>query len=437
VQGYRVELPEERLEADFNDDSTLVLNPDIVGPSITHNQGIIGEGVDLNLKHLGDMRYSTLVMNLTKRLLYTKWRDEGEQPKLYLFPQLSRIVKQWLDKHLVCVGGTYAAQLMYQELADIACARITDGITRKMEKETPIRAILDPYNPEGSSRHINFRTTKTDRWETRADRCHVNWVILDSDWESEFCRVAEANPRVRSYVKNHAMGFEVPYRVGAANRIYRPDFIVRVEDGHGEDDLLNLVVEIKGYRGEDAKDKKTTMATYWVPAINRSGKHGRWAFAEFTSVYAIESEFAKEIEGRFDSLLGSFLPPGIAEIDRRVYSQLGKDRKWSAIADAVWNRVLQSPEHAIALADLHDASNSAEASSTDALAVISVLSSTARPLLRMELHRIDSPKESVNPAELFSKLRQWWREKTISDDEWKSWASSVQVRWVQAAPEVE
>ena len=303
VQGYRVELPEEKLEADFNDDSTLVLNPGIVGPSITHNQGIIGEGVDLNLKHLGDMRHSTLVMNLTKRLLYTRWRDEGEEPKLYLFPQLSRIVRQWLDKHLVCAGETYPAQLMYQELADIACSRITDGITRRMEKETPIRAILNPYNPEGSSRHINFNTTKTDRWQTSPDRCQVNWVILDSDWEGEFCRVAEAHPRVSSYVKNHAMGFDVPYRVDAANRIYRPDFIVRVEDGHGSEDLLNLVVEIKGYRGEDAKDKKTTMETYWVPAINRSGKHGRWAFAEFTSVYAMESEFAKEVEGRFNQMI--------------------------------------------------------------------------------------------------------------------------------------
>ena len=192
---------------------------------------------------------------------------------------------------------------MYQELADIACDRITTAITRKMEKETPIRALLDPYNPEGSTRHVNFTTTKLDRWQTSPDRCHVNWVILDSGWEGEFCRVAEAHPRVRSYVKNHAMGFEVPYRVGAENRIYRPDFIVRVEDGRGEEDLLNLVVEIKGYRGEDAKDKKSTMETYWVPAINRSGRHGRWAFAEFTSVYAMESEFAKEVEAKFGEMI--------------------------------------------------------------------------------------------------------------------------------------
>ena len=46
VEGYRVELPEERLTADFNNDFILELSPDIVGPSITRNSGIIGEGVD-------------------------------------------------------------------------------------------------------------------------------------------------------------------------------------------------------------------------------------------------------------------------------------------------------------------------------------------------------------------------------------------------------
>src|SRR6266704_4833584 len=50
VEGYRVELPEERLTAEFNDDSILVLTPDLVGPSITRNQGIIGESVDLSLQ---------------------------------------------------------------------------------------------------------------------------------------------------------------------------------------------------------------------------------------------------------------------------------------------------------------------------------------------------------------------------------------------------
>ena len=44
VAGYRVELPREKLRADFTDDSTLILTPELVGPTNTRNEGIIGEG---------------------------------------------------------------------------------------------------------------------------------------------------------------------------------------------------------------------------------------------------------------------------------------------------------------------------------------------------------------------------------------------------------
>jgi len=133
--------------------------------------------------------------------------------------------------------------------------------------------------------------------------------VLDSDWEGEFCRVAEAHPRVRAYVKNHNLGLEVPYRYGSETRRYLPDFIVRVDDGHGEEDLLNLIVEIKGYRREDAKEKKATMDSYWVPGVNHLGTHGRWAFAEFTEVYQIESDFAKKIEAEFNKMIQSAADP--------------------------------------------------------------------------------------------------------------------------------
>ena len=303
VEGYRVELPEERLTAEFNDDSILELTPDLVGPTITRNAGIIGESVDLSLEHLADLRPSTVLFNLTQRLLYTKWRDPGEAPKLHLFGQLKRITKQWLDGYLNCTGGTYPGQLMYQELADMACNRITAGITRALVGDRPIKALLDPYNPTGSTAHVRFNTSKTDRWETDSRRCHINWVILDSDWEGEFCRVAESHPRVKAYVKNHNLGLEVPYRFGSENRSYRPDFIVLVDDGHGDQDLLHLVVEIKGYRREDAKEKKTTIETYWVPGVNHLASYGRWAFAEFTEMYRIESDFEAKVEHEFNKMI--------------------------------------------------------------------------------------------------------------------------------------
>ena len=106
-----------------------------------------------------------------------------------------------------------------------------------------------------------------------------------------------------AYVKNHNLGFEVPYRHGSESRKYRPDFIVLVDDGHGPDDLLHLVVEIKGYRGEDAKDKKSTMEQYWAPGVNNLGAYGRWAFAELTEVFTIESDFEAKVKDQFETLI--------------------------------------------------------------------------------------------------------------------------------------
>ena len=47
------------------------------------------------------------------------------------------------------------------------------------------------------------------------------------------------------------------------------------------------------------------MDTYWVPGVSHLGTHGRWAFAEFTEVYQIETDFAKKVEAEFDKMIHS------------------------------------------------------------------------------------------------------------------------------------
>jgi type III restriction enzyme len=141
VAGYRVELPEDRLTAEFNADSVLELTPDLVGATETQNAGIIGEKVDLNLVHTGDVRPSQVLYELTSH-------------------------------------------------------------------------------------------------------------------------------------------------------------------------LLHLVVEIKGYRREDAKDKKATMENYWVPGVNNLGQYGRWTFAEFTDVYEMQSDFEEKIEAEFNKMIETVIVKG-------------------------------------------------------------------------------------------------------------------------------
>ena len=73
--------------------------------------------------------------------------------------------------------------------------------------------------------------------------------------------------------------------------------------GEGTDNPLHLVVEIKGYRREDAKEKKSTMDTYWVPGVNHLGTLGRWAFAEFTELHQIEDEFEAKVASEFNEMI--------------------------------------------------------------------------------------------------------------------------------------
>ena len=321
VAGYGVELPADRLGAEFNEDSVLELTPELVGATETRNSGIIGESVDLDLAHASGVRTSQVVYELTAYLLSAKFRDANGEPRLYLFGQLKRIVRRWLDACLVCKGGTRVSQLAYKTIADRACQRIAAGITRsQLGRESLMKVVLDPWNPSGSTARVNFHTSKTSRYETDASRCHVNWAILDSDWEAELCRVVEQHPQVVAWVKNHNLGFEVPYRIGAQPRTYLPDFIVLLDDGHGEDDLLHLVIEVKGYRGEDARDKKAAMETCWVPGVNRHGGYGRWAFAELRDVYTMRDdlEAGSGLQDEFEGLVGPFLREARKEAGQRL-----------------------------------------------------------------------------------------------------------------------
>lgn len=286
----------------------MVITPQMVGATETRNSGIIGEQIDLNLVHTGNVRHNKIVYTLTDRMIDVEWRKPGENKRIDLFFPMKRIVNRWLKECVEYQGKTYPAQLLYQSLADQACKKISAAIVKAHQGSTQIKAMLDAYNPSGSTRFVNFNTSKADRWQTSVDRCHVNWIVLDSDWEAEFCRIAEKHPSVRAYVKNHGLVFEVPYRYLGEARKYRPDFIVLIDDGRdplpdGTPDLLHLVVEIKGYRGEDAREKASTMKTYWVPGVNNLGTYGRWAFAEFTEVFQMEADFEQQVAGRFDQMI--------------------------------------------------------------------------------------------------------------------------------------
>lgn len=297
VVGYRTEFPTENLHAQFNKESFLTLTPELTGATEVTNAGIIGKPAELNVKDLAKVRTNTILMHLTRHLLESKFRDDDGVPQWYLFGQLKKLVKQWFTSYFRCIGSTYPAQLMYRMIANLACERIAAAISRAFSETRPIQALLDPYNPEGSTRHVHFTISKKRINSLKETyKSHVNYAVMDSKWEEEFCDLAEKHEKVVAYVKNYSLGFTVPYSMGGEQHDYLPDFIVLVDDGHGKDDLLHFVVEVKGYRGEDAVRKKETMDTYWIPGVNRLKTYGRWAFVELCHIYEMRTEFDNALE---------------------------------------------------------------------------------------------------------------------------------------------
>ncbi|WP_420963380.1 BPTD_3080 family restriction endonuclease [Brucella sp. IR073] len=296
VAGYRTELPSENFSASFSPDSVLTLTPELVGPCTVRLEGLVGEGHDISPESLDGMRPNTVAIHLTKKLIELYFREPDQDVPYYLYNQLQPITRRWVNSCLKLEGGTKAGMLTYAELAEKACELVYQAIVKSAGEEgTGItKAMLDPYNPHGYTDFVSFITTKQNLWRTRLSQ--VNHVVCDSDWEAEFARVVEAHPATIAYVKNQGLGFEVPYRVGSVPRRYIPDFIIQMDDGHGADDPLNLIVEVKGFRGLDAQIKAETMENLWVPGVNALQTYGRWAFREFRSPFAMEAEYGKLVE---------------------------------------------------------------------------------------------------------------------------------------------
>jgi type III restriction enzyme len=130
----------------------------------------------------------------------------------------------------------------------------------------------------GSTRYVDFDTTRPV-YPTDPNKCHVSHVVADTEsWEQKMAQALEEMDEVVCYVKNHNLGFTIPYTFEGEDRNYMPDFVVRVNDS--KEDLLNLIIEVTGEKKKDKAAKVSTARNLWVPAVNNHGGFGRWAFLE-------------------------------------------------------------------------------------------------------------------------------------------------------------
>ncbi len=296
IIGYRFQFEGEKLTATFTQDSKMSISTADV-PSKTEMQSIIGESSFHKMYGLKDERVHKVDFRLAVLILEKYLKDTEGNTKPWLFPQLLDIVREWREKHLTCKDNTYPQMLLMVGFANTAAKKIYQALLPPSTSgEKTLLPIPRPYDTIGSTRYVDFDTAR-DVYRTRADKSHISHVVLDSNWEAKLAEALEDMDEVVHYVKNFQLGFTIPYTFNGEEKAYLPDYLIRIDDGHGKDDLLNLVLEVSGEARKDKAAKVETARNLWIPAVNNHGGFGRWAFLEIVDPWDAKNTIHKFIKG--------------------------------------------------------------------------------------------------------------------------------------------
>jgi type III restriction enzyme len=295
VIGYRYQFESEKLEVSFTQDAKMAISTQDV-PVKTFMSSIIGEANQHDIYGLKDQRLNKVDFKLAAKVI-EKFKNQEGDSRPWLFPQLLRIVRKWREEHLVCKDDTFPQMLLLTEYKQAASEKIYQAIVASTTEPKILMPVPRPYDTLGSTRYVDFDTAR-DVYRTRADKSHISHVVLDSNWEAKLAEVLEDMDEVIHYVKNFQLGFTIPYTFNGEERAYLPDYIIRIDDGHGKEDLLNLVLEVSGEARKDKAAKVETARNLWIPAINNHGGFGRWAFLEIVDPWDAKNTIRAFLKGK-------------------------------------------------------------------------------------------------------------------------------------------
>ena len=310
VAGYRRQLPPNQLEAIFTKESRYELSTTEI-PSRIEIEAITGGTKEVELPYLTKFRNQETEYYLANVVMDKHLRDDENDAKWWLFPQVLGITRRWMKECVTYKDNMYPQYFQIGEIARKAAFRIYQGILRgesqaqnsNSENDTELKNFLPIFNGKkrvGSTEDVAFETTQPT-WETRPDKCHISHVVADTDsWEQKTAQALEQMDEVIAYVKNHNLGFTMPYTDhNGASRQYVPDFIARIrkQGNDSTDNIVNLILETSGREREDKVQKANTIENTWLPAVNTYGEFGEWTFLEITDPWNMQNsirEFMSE-----------------------------------------------------------------------------------------------------------------------------------------------
>jgi len=281
VVGYRVENYDGEIKYDFSNIENYEIRGDLMPIRTKLASAFSNEEIDIEIQSVLQKRDTEIIWWLTKELIKNHFTDENENPKFQRFNKLKQIVTEWYNKKVILlnINDDRCKRLLYFDDPKKIVDHIARGINPHINTTEHIRPVFNYYNKFSSTKYVNGNTVK-DVFPT--EKSHVNYVVMDSDWEGIAAKTLEELD-IESYVKNQFLGFTIPYVKEGKDKLYYPDFIVRVK---GRDDKpKNLIIEISGM-SKDKAEKKWFVENRWLPAVNAlkdKYEYPEWHFIEIAN----------------------------------------------------------------------------------------------------------------------------------------------------------
>lgn len=322
LDGYRVELPDEDIWLDLATAPVFEIGPNTV-PTWVEMGGVVGRR-ELEEGDPAGYRPQQVAFALAKRILDQRFTQAGDR-RPWLFPKLVRICQDWIDQRVVLKGDYSLGYLMtITEARVLAAEQVWNAVIRHVgNRRERLRPMINRFDPEGSTRDVDFITRKR---VVTAEKSEVSHVTLDgkdgNTWEQLLTSELELNTNVHSYVKNDHLGFTIPYIHKGRSHSYIPDFLVRLVKHNGFDVDRTLIIEVSGSQKSPGptKQKATTARDSWCVAVNNHGGFGRWGYIEMTDPNSFKVRIAEAIQALYDDL------PIIGDPDLLDFNETGNDR---------------------------------------------------------------------------------------------------------------
>lgn len=284
VVGYRIENYDGEIKYDFSNIENYEIRGDITPIETQLASAFSHEEIQIKIQSVLEKRDQEVIFWLTKELIKFHFSDDEGNPNFQKFNKLKSIVTEWYDKKVILLNiqDQRFKRLLFFEEPKKMVDHMARGINPHINTTEHVRPVFNYYNRFSSTKYVNGNTTK-EVYATH--KSHVNYVVMDSDWEGIAAKTLEELPQVVSYVKNQFLGFAIPYVKEGKDKLYYPDFIVQLKTINSPLKTKNLIIEISGF-SKDKAEKKWFVENRWIPAVNAlkdKYEYPEWHFIEIAN----------------------------------------------------------------------------------------------------------------------------------------------------------